>query len=136
MSSALPAELAKCRILVVEDEPVARRVNVDTLEELGFTSIRQAMDGQEALDILDGSRMPMDLVICDLTMPVMDGFAFVEKVRKSRNYYKDIPIVMLTGSSDAKAVLRLRGLGVNGYLVKPVTADSLLDRIKYVLRDR
>lgn len=136
MTSQLPAEIAKCRILVVEDEPVARRVNVDALEELGFSNIRQAMDGQEALDILVGSRIPIDLVICDLTMPVMDGFAFVEKVRKSREYFRDVPIIMLTGSADANAVLRLKGLGVNGYLVKPVTRESLAERIKFVLRDR
>lgn len=121
---------------MVEDEPVARRVNVDTLEELGFSNIRQAMDGAEALDILDATRVPIDLVICDLAMPNMDGFAFVEKVRKSRRFYRDVPIIMLTGSADSNAVLRLKGLGVNGYLVKPISAEAILERIKYVMRYR
>ncbi|MBX3454033.1 response regulator [Ferrovibrio sp.] len=136
MPPALPTELTTCRILMVEDEPVARRVNVDTLEELGFSNIRQAMDGAEALDILDATRVPIDLVICDLVMPNMDGFAFVEKVRKSRRFYRDVPIIMVTGSADATAVLRLKSLGVNGYLVKPISADAILERIKYVMRFR
>ncbi len=136
MPIALPAELASRRILIVEDEAYARRVHVDILEELGFTSIRVALDGAEALDILEATRSPIDLVICDLAMPKLDGFAFVERVRKSRQYYRDTPIIMLTGSANADAVLRLKNLGVNGYLVKPMTPESILDRIKYVLRFR
>ena len=136
MPIALPAELASRRILIVEDEAYARRVHVDILEELGFTSIRVALDGAEALDILEATRSPIDLVICDLAMPKLDGFAFVERVRKSRQYYRDTPIIMLTGSANADAVLRLKSLGVNGYLVKPMTPETILDRIKYVLRFR
>ncbi|MBP6819803.1 MAG: response regulator [Ferrovibrio sp.] len=136
MPTPLPAELSSRRILIVEDEAHARRVNVDILEELGFSNIRQAMDGAEALDILETTRSPIDLVICDLAMPKMDGFAFVEKVRKSRQYYRDTPIIMLTGSANADAVIRLKSLGVNGYLVKPMTPEAILDRIKYVLRFR
>ncbi len=136
MPSLLPAELASRRILIVEDEAYARRINVDILEELGFSNIRQAMDGTEALDILEATRNPIDLVICDLAMPNMDGFAFVEKVRKSRQYYRDTPIIMLTGSASADAVIRLKSLGVNSYLVKPMTPEAILERIKYVLRFR
>lgn len=132
----LPDELTSRRILMVEDEVHARRVIVDNLEELGFASVRQALNGAEALEILENTRFPIDLVICDLAMPGMDGFTFVEQVRKSRKYYRDIPIVVLTGSSDADSVLRLRKLGVNGYLVKPVTVDALQERIKFVFRYR
>jgi two-component system chemotaxis response regulator CheY len=134
MAAHLPSDLANRRILVVEDEAYARRINVDILEELGFSNIRQAVDGSEALTILESTRVPIDLVICDLQMPNMDGFDFVTRVRKSREYFRDIPIIMLTGSADANSVLRLKSMGVNGYLVKPMTAEGILDRIKFVLR--
>jgi len=134
MVAHLPSDLANRRILVVEDEAYARRINVDILEELGFSNIRQAVDGSEALTILESTRVPIDLVICDLQMPNMDGFDFVTRVRKSREYFRDIPIIMLTGSADANSVLRLKSMGVNGYLVKPMTAEGILDRIKFVLR--
>lgn len=134
--SQLPPELASRRVLMVEDEAHARRVIVDKLEELGFNSVRQALNGAEAMQVLEHTRFPIDLVISDLSMPEMDGFAFVEQVRKSRKYFRDIPIIILSGNQDAEAVVRLRGLGVNGYLVKPVTLEALEERIRFVFRYR
>jgi two-component system chemotaxis sensor kinase CheA len=102
------------RILVVDDALTVRELQRNILERAGF-DVRLATDGLQALQTLDDE--PIDLILTDLEMPNMDGFAFTEAVR-AHPTLSNIPILMLTSrTSDSD---RQRGLdaGADGYIVK------------------
>jgi response regulator NasT len=99
--------------LVVDDEPMIRRQVAETLIRYGFEEIIEAENGKEAVD-LAAVRKPL-LIVMDVSMPVLDGITAADKIGK-RN---PTPIVLLTGTADAKTVERARLAGVMSYVVKP-----------------
>jgi CheY-like chemotaxis protein len=102
------------------------------LNSFGIRMIREAKDGAEALESL--RRWPADLAICDFLMEPLDGVAFTRKVRNapdSPNPY--LPVVMLTGHSELHRVIEARDAGVTEFVVKPLTAKALVDRINTVI---
>lgn len=115
-------------VLVVEDDPAIRRGIADTLAAGGYRT-REAADGDEGLKAALSSGC--DLLLLDIMLPRMDGFAVLEKVRKSR---PGLPVIMLTARGDEND--RVRGLkgGADDYVVKPFSALELLARCEAVLR--
>jgi DNA-binding response OmpR family regulator len=117
----------KSRVLVVDDEPDIRGLVVELLERAGYAT-EAAADGREGLRKLYGSRP--DLVVLDVTMPTMDGWDVLERIRD----VSDVPVLMLTalGTEDEK----VRGLsaGADDYVVKPFGRNELLARVKTLLR--
>jgi len=74
--------------------------------------------------------MGVDVIICDLEMPTMNGFEFVERLRSLPETDRAvIPVVILTGHSDEEHVKRAVSLGINGFLVKPIAKQALEDRL-------
>ncbi len=117
----------KPTILVVDDEPPIVRLIRLKLEADGLT-VRGAHRGEEALALLEDE--PVDLVILDVTMPGMDGFETLRRIRARSN----VPVIMLTARTlDGD---KLRGLtsGADDYLTKPFNPDELAARITAVLR--
>jgi two-component system copper resistance phosphate regulon response regulator CusR len=106
-------------ILVVEDESLIRHLVVDTLTDEGH-SVLSAASGEDALDRLDGQQNP-DLLIVDLRMPGMSGQEFV---RRQRECGDSIPVVVLSGSSEAKQVGQ--ELGAVAVIHKPFDLDELI----------
>ena len=124
--------LANVHILVVEDNTFARRMVMEVLRYLGAVGIAYARDGEEAWHAI-AKDMP-DLVLLDWDMQPVNGLEFLRRVRhdpRSPNPY--LPVVMVTGFADRAHVFGAREAGVNEYVVKPVSAKALLDRIQAVI---
>lgn len=119
-------------MLVVDDNQHMRSIVSTMLHSFGVRLIREAKDGSEAIDIL--ARWPADLAICDFLMEPTDGVEFTRRVRTgaaSPNPY--LPVVMLTGHSELARVTDARDAGVTEFVVKPLTAKALVDRINAVI---
>lgn len=116
------------RILVVDDDKNTRWLTQTILETEGY-QVLCAKDGEEALALLD--REYIDLVVLDIMMPKMDGYAFTEALRAAN---ANLPILMV--SAKQLPADRNRGfrLGIDDYMVKPVDEEELLLRIKALLR--
>ena len=114
------------RFLVIDDSMPMRRIVTNVLARLGHTDVVGAANGREALKKLETERI--DFVITDWFMPEMSGIDFMRTLR-TNDATRDIPIVMVTANAAGSDVAEAASLGVNGYVLKPFTADTLRDRI-------
>lgn len=117
----------KPNILVVDDQQDIRELISFYLKKEGY-SIIEASNGEEALQLIN--EVFIDLMIVDVMMPIMDGFAFVAEVRKTR----ETPAIMLTAKIDGKDKLNAFSIGVDDYVTKPFDHCELLARIKAILK--
>ncbi len=115
------------RILIVDDEPRYLRLLEANLRTDGYDVVG-APDGFQALDIF--SSQPIDLILLDIMMPRMDGFAVCQRIRE----FSNVPIIMLTAKGEEQDRVRGLDLGADDYLVKPFSATELLARVRAVLR--
>jgi chemosensory pili system protein ChpA (sensor histidine kinase/response regulator) len=119
-------------IMVVDDSLSMRHVLSLAVKKAGWTAL-PARDGVEALDLLQRSSRPPDLILLDIEMPRMDGFEFLSTVRSQKGR-ADLPIVMLTSRSGDKHRDKARSLGVTDYMVKPFQEDVLIRNIDRLVR--
>ena len=110
-------------ILVVEDNRIERMFMEEQIRELGH-SMMAAEDGQQALDTLRSMEIPVDVILMDRMMPVMDGLTAVRRIKDDPRL-RNIPIIMITGAATAKEMQEGIDAGVFYYLVKPVNEDVL-----------
>jgi CheY-like chemotaxis protein len=111
------------QILVVEDDEAIRGLVAEVLRDDGY-DVSEAANGAEALEFV-GVNSP-DLIVLDLMMPVMDGWTFVERCRRSGRC-REVPIVVTSASHDLpNTAERLRAFGVRTCLAKPFDVDGLL----------
>jgi len=129
----MPASLQPGRgtVLVADDDPVMRLLMLEMLAQVGLDAI-EARDGIEAV-ALAGTRKP-DLVLMDVDMPRMDGFAACGAIRKAERDGAGVPIVMVTGSDDIEAVTHAYEVGATDFVSKPINWPILGHRVLYVLR--
>ncbi|MBI6629112.1 response regulator [Pontibaca salina] len=118
-------------ILVVEDEQALQCDIVEELQETGYRTV-SASDGQEALDLL--AEVTPDLILCDITMPGLNGYGMLRALRKERPELAAIPFVFLSALSEPREVVEGKSLGADDYLVKPVDYDLMLATIAARLR--
>lgn len=126
----LPKNMEDYKILLVEDSPFFLNLEKNYLESEGFV-VLTAMDGLEGLAVLE--KEDVDMIVTDLEMPRMDGFAFVEEVRK-KPLYKDMPIMAVTslaGEKDREKALRA---GVDDYQIK-MDREELVRAAKKLLAE-
>jgi len=123
-SPALPTQNGKHTILVVEDDPIAMFTTTRTLTRRGF-DVREAGNGVEALDLL--RHHPVDLVLMDLHMPVMDGFQATTHIRNGEVSVgvRHIPIVALTSHAGQRTRERLSLAGITDTMIKPVSGAQI-----------
>jgi len=121
------------KILAVDDSPTMRRIIINTLKRAGFSDVDEATDGKDALAKMQVD--DFDFIITDWNMPEMDGLAFVNSVR-AEDKYKALPILMVTTRCVKDDIVQAMKAGVNSYIVKPFTPDTLKDKIKQILRSR
>src|SRR5690554_3250366 len=114
-------------ILCVEDERRLRQDIIDELEIAGYDALGAA-DGREALALLDARRP--DLILCDISMPRLDGFGFLETMRDTRPDLADVPLVFLTALGGRDHVINGKRAGADDYLVKPIDFDLMLATIE------
>ena len=117
------------RFLVIDDSLPMRRIITNVLARLGHTDVVLAANGREALKRLENEQI--DFVITDWYMPEMSGIEFLRMLR-SREATKDVPIVVVTANGSRDDVAQAIELRVNGYVLKPFTAETLKDRIASV----
>ena len=123
-------DFKRLRILVIDDEPFMRKLIIRVLDELEVESVSEAADGAEALMKVNDSANSFDLIICDLEMPNMDGFEFVKRLREMTGSPNvNTPVLIVTGHSEPESVQSAIEAGIHGYLVKPISKQSLEKRI-------
>jgi two-component system chemotaxis response regulator CheY len=115
------------KVMLVDDSVTMRRIQKTQIQGLGINDIVEAGDGEEAMRKLQES-MPLDLILLDWNMPVMDGITFLKKVRAD-NSYKNVKVIMCTSESEKTRVVEALKCGANNYLVKPFTPEALKEKI-------
>ena len=113
-------------IITVDDSSTMRRIIKNTLQKLGFETILEAGNGVEALEVM--SKNKVDMIVTDWNMPEMDGLTFVKAVR-AKDEYKDLPILMITTEAAKEDILTVLRSGVNNYVVKPFTPETLQEKV-------
>lgn len=117
-------------ILIVDDSPTMRRIIKNTLERIGYRQSIEASNGIEALDaLIDQS---INFIITDWNMPEMSGLEFVTELRTRPEFVK-IPVLMITTRGMKEDVLQAVQAGVNNYMVKPFTPETLEAKINKLL---
>ena len=114
------------KILVVDDFSTMRRIIRNLLRELGFTNSEEADDGSTALPLLKSGKF--DFLITDWNMPIMEGIDLVRAVRADDSL-RELPILMVTAEARREQIVAAAEAGVNGYIVKPFTAQTLEQKI-------
>jgi len=112
------------KVLVVDDDPINRKLIVRILSKKGFEAI-EAGNGVEAFTALENN--DIDIILLDIVMPVMDGIEFLKEI-KTKPAYINVPIIILT-TDDSKKTQALT-LGANDIIIKPVSPVTLLEKIE------
>ena len=116
-------------ILVVDDFSTMRRIVKNLLVEIGFSNIEEADDGKTALPILENGGI--DFLVTDWNMPGMAGIDLLKAVR-ANPALSSLPVLMVTAEAKREQIMEAAEAGVNGYVVKPFTADTLQEKVDKV----
>jgi DNA-binding response OmpR family regulator len=119
----------KKKILVIDDE-LSIRMLLDNFLSKTYDVITRN-DGMEGLKWMEEGNMP-DLVVADIQMPNLDGYDFIKNVRAS-GFFKDVPLIMLSGIESSQEKVKCLKLGANDYMVKPFNPEELSVRIELLL---
>ncbi len=123
-------DMSSLNVLVIDDEPFISKLIVRILFELGVRDPDTAENGAEGIRKVQESMKKIDLIICDLEMPQMNGFEFVKHLRTSPDIAdRHVPVLILTGHSQEKNIHETVRLGIHGFLAKPVSKALLEKRI-------
>lgn len=115
-------------ILLVEDDEKLNKLFSTILTRRGF-NVYESFNGLDAFDVLENTHI--DLIISDIMMPYMDGYDFVDSVRKIN---EEIPILMITAKDDFNSKQKGFLIGVDDYMVKPIDVEEMILRVKALLR--
>lgn len=115
-------------ILVIEDNKNMRKLICATLKQNGYSTF-EAEDGEVGLDVLDTTHI--DLIICDIMMPNMDGYEFTQTLRETNC---EIPIIIVTAKELLEDKKKGFSIGADDYMVKPIDFEELILRIGAILR--
>lgn len=114
------------KILIVDDFSTMRRIIKNLLRDLGFTNTQEADDGATALPMLKGG--DFDFLVTDWNMPGMTGIELLKQVRADDKLVS-LPVLMVTAEAKRDQIIEAAQAGVNGYVVKPFTAQVLKEKI-------
>jgi two-component system, chemotaxis family, chemotaxis protein CheY len=118
----------KVRALIVDDSSVMRKIVERSLRQAGIdlAEVREAGNGAEGLGALAESTV--DLILCDINMPVMDGIEFLRQLQTVQNA-KGVPVVMITTEGSESHVVQALTAGARGYIRKPFTPDQVKEHV-------
>lgn len=114
------------KILIVDDFSTMRRIIKNLLRDLGFNNTQEADDGQTAWPMLQGGNF--DFLVTDWNMPGMPGIDLLKAVRGDEKL-QSLPVLMVTAEAKRDQIVEAAQAGVNGYIVKPFTAQTLKEKI-------
>jgi len=117
------------RILVVDDFSTMRRIVKNVLKQIGYSNIDEAEDGADALNKLRSRHY--DFVVSDWNMPNLDGLEMLKQIRADEQL-KGLPVLMVTAEAEKEKVVTAIRAGVNNYIVKPFTAETLKQKIEQI----
>ncbi len=117
------------KILIVDDFSTMRRIIKNLLRDLGYNNTAEADDGTTALPLLQTGNF--DFLVTDWNMPAMQGIDLLRAVR-SDNRLKELPVLMVTAEAKRDQIVEAAQAGVNGYVVKPFTAQTLKEKIEKI----
>ena len=121
------------RFLIIDDSITMRRIIANILGRLGYPEVVHAANGREALDKL--ATEAIDVVVTDWYMPEMNGLDFVRALRTTPAT-SHIPIVIVTANAASDDIQQALELGVNSYILKPFTVETMRDKIAALLAPR
>lgn len=121
------------RFLVVDDFSTMRRIVKNLLNDLGYARVEEADDGRTALPMLRGGEF--DVLITDWNMPGMPGLELLKAVRADARLAR-LPVLMLTAEAKREQIIEAAQAGVNGYVIKPFTAETLKAKLDKMLASR
>ncbi|GAB6040238.1 chemotaxis response regulator CheY [Endothiovibrio diazotrophicus] len=117
------------KILIVDDFSTMRRIVKNLLRDLGFNNTHEADDGLTALPMLQSG--DFDFLVTDWNMPGMQGIDLLKAVRADPRLAQ-LPVLMVTAESKREQIVEAAQAGVNGYIVKPFTAQTLKEKIERI----
>jgi two-component system chemotaxis response regulator CheY len=118
------------KFLVVDDFSTMRRIIKNLLHDLGYSNVTEADDGKTALPMLQAGNF--DFLITDWNMPGMPGLDLIKAVRADARLAK-MPVLMLTAEAKRDQIIEAAQAGVNGYVIKPFTAETLKEKLDKIL---
>jgi two-component system chemotaxis response regulator CheY len=120
------------KILTVDDFSTMRRIIRNILRQLGYTNITEADNGAAAFEVLKAQHI--DFVISDSNMPNMTGLELLKAIRSDEKL-QQIPMLLVTADALKENVVEAVKAGVNGYIVKPFTAETLREKIEAIFHN-
>ena len=117
------------RILIADDDPVSRTVLVEILHRQPGVTVTIAEDGAAAWTLLDDPARSFDVLFLDLSMPKLDGFHLLRRIR-DHQFLKSLEVVLCTASNDRGTVIKAASLGARHYLVKPCTEKVVVAKLR------
>ena len=121
------------KLLLVDDDNTDRGKVRSMLEAQGFEKFEESNDGHNAIALIKEKAKPYDLVLCDLNMPTISGLDVLKLIRQEEKF-RSMPFIMLSKKGNKKQFEDAVQAGVNGYIVKPITAENLLPKIDLLLQ--
>jgi two-component system chemotaxis response regulator CheY len=121
------------KVLVVDDFATMRKIVRNILKQIGFTNIVEADDGANAMEIIKNEKV--DFVVTDWNMPNMTGLELLKNIR-AEDRAKDVPVLMVTAEGLANNVVDAVKAGVDNYIVKPFTAETVQAKIEQIFAKR
>ena len=114
------------RVLIVDDFSTMRRIIKNLLADLGFNNTVEAEDGHSALSVL--RQDAVELVVTDWNMPGMSGIDLLRAIRADERF-RALPVLMVTAEAKREQIIEAAQSGVNGYIIKPFTAQTLEEKL-------
>lgn len=119
-------------VMVVEDDQIISSLLRHMLARRGF-EVHLAMDGRQATQMVEELAVPPGLVMLDVMLPFVDGFDLITLMR-SKNAWKDVPIIMLTSKAQEQNIVRALDAGATDYVVKPFQPEELMARVRHLVK--
>ena len=121
------------KVLVVDDFATMRKIVRNILKQIGFTNIVEADDGANAMSMIKDDKI--DFVVTDWNMPNMTGLELLKNIRSTEKA-KDLPVLMVTAEGLSENVVDAVKAGVDNYIVKPFTAETVQAKIEQIFAKR
>jgi two-component system chemotaxis response regulator CheY len=120
-------------VMIVDDSAAIRKIlrRVLAQAEVPLGEVHEANDGLEALEVL--KHQDVQLILCDINMPNMDGIELLEKVKAKEHHHRDVPFIMVTTEGSQARVMQALELGAAGYVKKPFTADQIKEKLTGII---
>ena len=124
--------MKKLRVLIVDDSSVMRKIIERSLRQAGLdlSEVLEASNGAEGL--AEVQKGPLDMILSDINMPVMDGLEFLKNLATLESA-KGVPVIMITTEGSEARVVEALSAGAKGYLRKPFTAEQVKERVAPLL---